>query len=214
MITTRSYFTGNLQIANAEDTAPNSNLLGNASMLQDFINIYERELLILLFGHQMYADFKAQFDINLTTGEWTIKAGADQKWKDLLNGHSYTHGGVEKNWNGLIQNIGGTKISLIANYVYCKFINATEIEHAGVGFTVAKSKNAIRVSGRSKYVTAWNEMVEKLNGKTYSNYENYYSDWYWDNSNVPLNAYLRDNSELFENWKTEKYFEYTNRFGI
>lgn len=206
MITTRSYFWGNIQIANAEDTAPNSNLLGNSSLLQDFINKYERELLVRLFGIEMYTEFSAQFDVDPTTKEWTIKTSADQKWKDLLNGVTYDG----KRWNGLIQDVEGSKTSFIANYVYCKFVEATGIEHAGVGFTVTESKNAIRVSGASLWANAWNEMVVRLQGNC-SLYP--WSDLYSKND-IPLFAYLNDKSDDFPDWQQPAYFEFKNRFGL
>ena len=205
MITTRSYFVGKIQIANAEDSAPNSNLLGNASMLQDFINIYERELLIKLFGHQMYADFVTQFDIDPTTQDWTIKADADQKWKDLLNGVVYDDNGTSKNWKGLIQEVGVTKTSFIANYVYCFFLEETELPHSGVGFVVPESKNAKRVSARSHIVRAWNEMVLDVQGVSCE-------PWDYDNSNVPLSVYLKDNP--FDDYEEPEVFEFKNRFGV
>lgn len=206
MIVTRSYFVGRLQIANAEDSAPNSNLLGNASMLQDFINIYERELLSKLFGFQMYAEFSEQFDIDPDTQDWTIKADADQKWKDLLKGATYQMDGIEKRWKGLIQVIGGTETSFIANYIYCNFLTETELPHSGVGFVVPKSKNAIRVSAASHIARAWNDMVMDIQGDG-CRWEDYP-----EKTNVPLTVYLKDNP--FGDQPKIPVFEFQNRWGL
>lgn len=205
MIVTRSYFVGRLQIANAEDSAPNSNLLGNASMLQDFINIYERELLLHLFGFQMYAEFSSQFDIDPVSQDWNLKAGADQKWKDLLNGSIYSSNGAEKNWKGLIQKIGNTKTSFIANYIYCNFLAETELPHSGVGFVVPKPKNAVRVSAASHIARAWNEMVLRIQGNCGPEQE-------YSSIDVPLSVYLKDNP--IEGQITVPDFRFVNRFGI
>lgn len=207
MITTRSYFWGDLQIANAEDHAPNSNLLGNKTALQKYINIYERELLSKLFGATMYAEFSEQFDVNPVTLEWTIKASADQKWKDLLNGSTYDG----KTWNGLIQGVEGAKTSFIANYIYCKFIEGTQNEHTGVGFTITQSKNAMRVSGRVNWANAWNGFVEKVGID--------WHDYYWRNNyslnDIALNTYLNDKATDFPDWNNTHWkFELKNRFGL
>ena len=52
MIITPSYFTGPIAIANGQDVAPNSELLGNGVKLQDFIDRYEREALISVLGYR------------------------------------------------------------------------------------------------------------------------------------------------------------------
>lgn len=45
MITSRSHFKINIAIPNANDTAPNSNLIGNGTELDLFIDKYERDVL-------------------------------------------------------------------------------------------------------------------------------------------------------------------------
>ena len=223
MITTRSYFKGEIQISNAEDKAPNSNLLGNGLSLDQFIARYERDVLTRLFGFDLYKLFSDQFDVSLSNGLWTLKTGADAKWDELLNGKEYTLGGVNVKWQGLVFKDGtvnnGIDQSLISYYVYSKFIEATEFTHSGVGMQSELSKNSNRVNARSKVADAFNSFYNLAIGQEnyYNNY--HYYDSYYNNSGYrSLYQYLSDmNSEdalNYPNWCPTTRFELQNRYGL
>jgi hypothetical protein len=207
MITSSSYYKGKIAIANAQDTAPNSNLLGNRASLNESIEKYERDVLVKLFGYDLFKLFKAEFDIDATTGVWTIKTGTAQKWKDLLTGKEYTLNGVNVTWKGLIFSEGGAnnKVdqSLLANYVYAKWIEDNEVNHSGVGFINEIPKGAIQVSNRSKWANALNEfykLVVKGSNGVRSLYQ-FLGD---------MNAL---DSTTYPNWVGED-FKLVNRYGL
>lgn len=160
MITKRSYFKGDIQIANATDTAPSSNLIGNAKELNYFIARYEREVLVKLLGLKLYNEFKTQFDVGIDE-QWTLKTTADQKWKDLLNGSEYTYNGNDYSWKGLIYSDMNAEpdTSIMAYYIYSKFIEVDELRHSGVGFAKDQAQNSEIQLGRSKWAYAYNEFV-------------------------------------------------------
>lgn len=207
MITSLSYYNGLIAIANAEDTAPNSNLLGNNASLLKAMQKYERDVLVRVFGYDLFKLFEAEFDIDATSGAWTIKGAAATKWKDLLNGKEYTLNSVNVIWKGLIFSEGGTATlanqSLLANYVYAKWIEENEFSHSGVGFLKETPKGAIQASGRSKWASAMNEfysLTVEGNGGIRSLYQ-FIGD---------MNA-LDDTT--YPNWIGED-FELVNRYGL
>lgn len=149
MITSRSDFKGDIQIANADDVAPMSNLIGNAQYLDDAIQKYEREVLIKLLGLELYNEFKSQFD--QTVNPWQLLPDVDAKWKNLLNGTEYLHFGHWNEFQGLKK--------IIPYYIYAKFIEEDELRHTGVGFAKDEANNARMQLGRSKWAYAYNTFV-------------------------------------------------------
>lgn len=196
MITKRTYFKGDIQIANATDTAPSSNLIGNAKELDYFIARYDREALVHLLGLELYNEFKLQFDVGI--GGWTLKPTADPKWKDLLNGSTYTYNGKPQYWSGLIYSDtdGVPDTSIMAYYIYSKFIEADELRHTGVGFAKDQAQNANVQLGRSKWAFAYNEFVKMSHDLRY---------FITVSNRMTPNTYIGYRS---------KCFEYVNRFGL
>lgn len=234
-IITRSYFEkGETKIANAADLAPNSDLLGNGVSLEQFIARYERDILTRLLGYDLYSQFKEQFDIDPATGVWTIKGAAADKWKRLLNGYEYTKDGVKVNWQGLIFADGGTddsvKQSLIAYYVYTKFIEATAFQNTGVGMSAASSKNSKRVDANADVALAFNDFYALAIGPNYNlpynnfnngslyQYEGYFSGLLQGNGYKSLYDFISDmNAEdptTFTNWIPNINFKLANRLGL
>lgn len=221
MIITRPYFKGEIAIANANDKAPNSNLLGNGLSLDQFIARYERAILNQLLGYDLYKMFSDEFDI-AASGAWTLKGTAATKWSELLNGKEYTDGGVNVKWQGLVFKDGttndGIDQSLIAYYVYSKFIEATEFIHSGVGMQAEASKNSTRVNARSKIVNAYNEFymlaIGEVDGYCFDGYNSYLcGDGY-----KSLYDFIRDMNALddttYPNWNPTTTFKLENRYGL
>ena len=222
MITTRLYFKGEIAIANAADKAPNSNLLGNGLSLDQFIARYERDVLTRVLGYDLYKLFSDQFD-KPQSGKWTLKTGADAKWGELLNGKEYTLSGVNVKWQGLVFKDGtinnGIDQSLIAYYVFAKFIEATEFTHSGVGMQSELSKNSLRADARSKVAMAFNSFYELAIGigHYYNDYQ--YFDSQFNNSGYrSLYDFLSDMNDLdnttYPNWCPTTNFQLENRYGL
>lgn len=223
MITTRSYFKGEIAIANAADKAPNSNLLGNGLSLDQFIARYERDVLTRVLGYDLYKLFSDQFDVSASTGLWTLKTGADAKWGELLTGKQYTLSGVEVKWQGLIFKDGtinnGIDQSLIAYYVFSKFIEATEFSHSGVGMQAELSKNSIRADARSKVANAFNSFYDLAIGDGHYYNDVYYFDTHYNNSGYrSLYDFIGDmnalDSATYPNWCPTTSFKLENRYGL
>jgi hypothetical protein len=114
-----------------------------------FIDIYEDQFLHKALGYGLFKAFKAGLQ------ETTV----EQKWKDLNEGAEFTYNSRLSKWNGFVTE---SKLSPIANYIFCEFMEDKIAENTPAGIVVPKTENSYREDGRQKIVMAWNEMVEYL----------------------------------------------------
>lgn len=212
MITTRAYFALNSELPFVSDDVPNASLVGNKSEADSTIQRYEKEILQHTFGYSLYKAFMAQFDYDENTNLHTIKGGADQKWKDLLNGKEYTKRGVDVVWQGIIFEDEDVKRSFITNYCYCKFLEKDTSKHLGVGLSVPDAKGAKRANPAYKYTDAYNDFVDMVVGKFCQN-----SSYEIGSGVRSLYEFINDMNELdattYPNW-SPKAFSKVNIFSI
>jgi uncharacterized protein YciU (UPF0263 family) len=141
-----TYFVGEISL-------PGSALSGDYADILPYIAKYEREALIELLGYTLYKELKAEIDADpqvFTT-----------KWSRLVNGHEYeieylgdTH--LVK-WNGLVND---DKISLLAYYIYFKYVQFHVTHTSGFGELIQAAENAAKVSPGQKMVNAWNRFID------------------------------------------------------
>ena len=160
MITSLSYFKGLTNISNAEDTAPNSNLLGNVSEAQLFLEEYERDVLTKSLGYSLYKDLKSNLETLSGATVETVKSSAAQKYKDLMSGKEYTIDGVLVHWRGLLFTEGALKRSLITYYTFFYFLESDLSRHSGIGLQTEKGKNSKKADPRPKALRAWSKFYE------------------------------------------------------
>lgn len=151
-----SYFFGDIQIGQLSEQSVQDTL-------NLFISQYEPKILERLLGYATYKQL----------------TGLDQKWTDLKTGVEYTdeNGRLQK-WNGLYN--ATTKVSLIAYYVYCQYMENQLTATGGAGEGKVQMQNSIAVSAGRKIQKAWNLMVKQnrqlycfLNAK-----KDVYPEWY------------------------------------
>lgn len=218
MITKHSHFKGDIHIPNVEDTAPNSNLLGNATSLDLFIDECESDVLTQCLGYSLYDEFINQFN---ESGE--LKEEAPEKWNDLLNGKEYQVDGKNVKFRGLTFKQGNLDRSLIAYYVFYQFLENDESSYTGTGIKKEKSKNSENASAAPKAIKAWRKfykltvgdfdnpkIIEKSNGTGI--------DWLGGNSGVKsLYQFIQDMNNIdpstYPNWSPYP-FENINTLGI
>lgn len=156
MIIDSSYFLNKMVcIPNAvEQPSIGGNTPSAVSSLNAEIAYKEQELLISILGHVQYLELASQFV--QVAGVWNWVASPLQKWVDFVDG--------KDDWMGLRYTIAGNKISLIANYVYCYYLEQDYSTYATTGVVIPDSSNSTHVNPTHKIVTAWNDFVKKLNG--------------------------------------------------
>lgn len=159
-----SYFTGEIHIPQA--TTGETLTLVNAAITQ-----YEKEILKMLLGDKLYwlliADCTGEGGIPVTQIYIDLVNG---KEFDLeYNGHTYT-----LKWEGLKNS---HKISLIAYYVFYKYVERDVTRLYGTGISSAKPASDAweRVSPVNKLCAAWESMRE-LYGIIPPAYKKYYKE--------------------------------------
>jgi hypothetical protein len=201
-IISSSYFKGGIHIPNSQDTAPNSNLLGNGKKLELFIEEYELDILIKCLGFTLYDEFSKQLDSSKPKG---LKDNAPSKWEDLLNGKEYDLYGKKVVWRGLIFKNKDLNRSLIAYYVFCEYLNNDLQSYRGTGVQKENSKNSKSVSADPLYVASFRQFF-KLTEFSHKN-----------NGLRSLYDFIQDMNAIspgtYPDWQPERFYN-INQFGI
>jgi hypothetical protein len=191
----RSYFVDELLIANSQDLAPNSNLLGNTKVLNSLIDKYERLALIETLGYDLYSELQTNLELFEGAEYQTVKESADQKWKDLVNGCDIEIDDFKYRFDGL-----KPRGTFLADYIYCKFMLNDAKNHTGVGMVSSESNNATKVNSTQKIVEVWNGMVDKIMDNP-------------SQSILSLYFYLNYKTYDFPKWKPSQ-IDYINQIGL
>jgi len=186
---TSAYFIGEISL-------PGSALTGDLADIAPYIIKYEREALIKLLGYTLYKELKAEIDAESYT----------EKWNRLVNGHEYeiTYMGETHlvKWNGLINS---ELVSLLAYYIYYKYVSFHVTQTSGIGEFISQAENSVKVSPSQKMVNAWNRFVDLRGNPS-------------DASILPtcynfLNKFEDDETNGYDKWLFT-LIPYTNTFGI
>jgi len=220
MIIDKSYFKGNLRIPNVQtDLAPLGDRTGNQVDLDEYVLLYEKELMIYALGYEAYKSFIASFD-----GNGDVLPGADQRWKDLIDGKEYTNAqGTLVKWEGLRYQLGAFKYSLIADYVFSKFLNDHSRTFSGTGMVKEGATGATVESSIPRVAESWDTFIDKYQGTSeVSDYPKLVQkagligiDWSnsHDDINITLFRFLSDNESEYTDVKFS-HFGRINSFGI
>jgi len=172
-----------------ELSVPNliSSQSGNSAELAYYGDEKPRLLLQMSLGNVLFS----QLDSQVTAG--VLNVGADQKWKDLVNGVTYDG----KVWKGLNYTEGSFKVSLLAYYTYWFWVNDSYSSNFQI-----QAKNADNINPTSTMVDVWNKFLEMYQGVNnyclprVSNFNGTTFVDYFGNQNsnyVSLLQFLKDN---------------------
>lgn len=200
-------------------TVPTSNSLdvvANDNTLSQFIDRYARLLLQNALGNTLFLELDAEIVNGI------LKEDAPQKFKDLVNGKTYTDNGKTKIWKGLLFTEGTFKGSVLAHYVYYHWYLFQMSQMSGIGEVKGNSVNSTRVNETSKLVEVWNEFIEMYEGVSeltglYSEnngvpFYDYYSAN--NNQNVSLLQFLIDNDETYPDAQLKSEQGLINHLGL
>ena len=142
MIVDISYFRGALSIPNIGKDEESFNT--------NYIERYEKEILIKLLGYDLYKRF--------TDG--LLAAPTAIEWLQLRDGHTYDviqpdETVLKVRWNGLA-NI--EKDSLIAYYIYNNYVRNNYQQLTGLGVTAQTPENAVTLSPNEKLIWSNNSL--------------------------------------------------------
>jgi hypothetical protein len=159
-----TYFVGEINIPNAGTGGPVD------SLVLRLIGDYESKFLRLALGEALYDSFMSGLELQAdgTYNKADKGVAVDtvaQKWKDLLNGASYTDSnGQKRKWKGFVRLLDGSPAleSPIAHYIYFYFMKTSATQTTSMGEAQANAENAQMVSPRFKMTAAWNRMHEEV----------------------------------------------------
>lgn len=215
-----TYFTGDLFIPNIGKNK--SSVVSSNTDFQYYIDQFEREILIKALGVRLYNEFISNIDTDPQSPNYgNVDPSADQQWKDLLNGSTYS----DKVWRGLRYEVGTRKLSLMAYYVFYKYLEEKHIQRTTLGVVKADAENANVVNPSFVMEKAWRAMYEWY-GKGYRcccDYDYFFGLYYYDDcccddkdykrEFVDLYTFLNDNRSLYPNWVFTT-IKNKNRFGL
>lgn len=115
----------------------------NLENIQNWIDKFEKEILIKTLGYQLYNEF--------ITG--LAEEEPLQKWLDLRDGKIFEINGIKYKWNGLLND---DKISMLSYYVFSEYINNLSQTIGTNGVYKILSENADGISPSNLIVQSWN----------------------------------------------------------
>ena len=232
MITKNSYFKGELYIPEAKPSISDE-VGGEKDAFNFMVEKFEEDCLVKCLGISLFKEFVENIDTEETT---LIKAGSDEKWDKLMNGHDYQLNNKDYFWKGirfktpLISNEYNR--SFLANYIYFFYNSNKHTMTSSTGEKELVTENANNVTPTVKVVKAWNEFVKLVQGKYqhhaygygYLGYNNHVVnnhgmlgvDHYSGEEYKTLYEYIRDmnkSSVVYDNFKP-KTWETMNVFNI
>lgn len=166
-------------------------------------------------------DEVVEFESYLVDGIFpTVTTDIPQKWIDLVNGSTYESNGVDLVWDGLIQEMGTSKNSLLADFVYHSWLETQASYMTGVGDAKGNPKGASNVNPTQRIVTVWNEFVYEYQRNILSSCSDPdYGFFRFADCDIRLNPkvsliqFISDNPLNYT--KTDSYlFEVKNQLGI
>lgn len=200
MLINKTYFNGDISIPNMQEVDYDN---GN---IDDFIDNESRLLLESIFGFDLFSELVTYLD-----ADGNLEPSAPDKWQNLVYGVHYEVGNTKRKFSGLLLNPESTiPKSLIADYVFYRWLKQNTSQSTGVGEVALEAKNAINVNPTQKLVTVWNRFYRQIGteyfGIDHHNHPHfcgivngtYFIDWYgYRNYYVSLFDYLKDHKEDF-----------------
>jgi len=153
MIIDTSYFVGEIHLSQVGSSA--SAKVNNNTLAQHFIDENEVEIMDYALGKKHSKELFDQLQI-----DGSIKETADAKWTSLVEGETYMSGDVEYYWRGLKEKVGKLNRSLIAYYVYYKYMTNGLTQRSTMGVIKADAENAKPASAIPTVTNAWRKMFE------------------------------------------------------
>ena len=212
-ITDATYYEKGINfIPNSKDISPSDSPSQNTGLLY-FIDLYERELMLNALGITLYTDLQTALkDLEKSEG----------KWQDLVKGKTYELNSKTYRWEGLR---GYNKNSLVASYIFCKWLRNDESVYTTTGIAQNVARNATNFSFTPKYIASWNQFFKRYQAQAqnapkiiYNHFGAVGLDYYQhNNSEVSLYQYLTDQNEIkatsFPDFEF-KFYKPQNSFGI
>ncbi len=207
------YLRGNKFIPNNNNkNAEIAGVPNSGNEIDYFRGKIERLFIISLLGVEGANELKTALD---------DLVNADQKWIDLIEGVNYTVDGVVYRFDGLR---GNDKESLVAYYVFCKYMENDESTYSTTGVVKSNASNSDSLKPSRKYLDCWYQFLNMYQDKTSANepivFErngvigvDYYGNRKRKGGIVTLETFLNDHAEDYPDFFIERH-ETKNSWGL
>lgn len=149
-----TYFIRELLIPNESEIDVSS----TANPFSNWIDTESRLMLKNALGFVLFADFDTNIDVN------GMYVPGVTKWDNLVNGVTYTFKGDTYRFEGLILTEGTVKRSMLAYYVYAKWLPYFMSQLTGMGEQHGSTVNSIISDAGPRQSKAWNNFTSLYNG--------------------------------------------------
>ena len=217
LINISDYFVGELHVPQVGEGS--SSKINNNDEFQRFLDEYEVDIMDLALGKQTSNELFS--NVHSQTG--MIINGADPKWAKLIEGDTYESKGRQLFWQGIRNRTGSVSRSMIAYYVYYKYMTDNIIQKSTLGMVRGQAENSITASTIPTLTRAWRKLYKWYGDCNYNySHGSHYryrglsvSDYFGDNNTneVSLYRYMSDHRDEFPNWSFTP-IENKNQFQI
>jgi len=175
------------------------------SELDYSIDEYERDLLVGFLGYALYKELDTALD---------DLPNADVKWQNLVEGVEYVKDSITYRFDGLR---GFNRDSLVAYYVFCKYMENDESYYSTTGTIKSDASGANSFNPTAKYLDAWYIFLEKYQNEVGLDEHRYITDGYGNvvgidyynqqttKTIVTLETYMKDHEADFEGYQFTRY---------
>lgn len=111
---------------------------------QNYLGVKEEEILLKLFGYELWDEFKAAI----------IAGSPSQKWVDLRDGDTYTYGGETYKYYGLND--------LLVPVIYSWWLKDNFDKHTNIGVGLNQKTDFTLISPAKRIARAFNKFSEKV----------------------------------------------------
>jgi hypothetical protein len=155
-----------------------------------YIERYEKEILIKLFGYEIYKLIAAY--------DPASPGDTEQRIRDIIEGKEFTVSNYTYKWNGLVNT---SKVSIIAYYVYYYIIRDQVSNSSTTGQVENQKENGVVVSPKFKMSNAWDKMQrligECFRGEYYADVNYFFDEEYYNS----LYFFMSDNYNTYPEWR-------------
>lgn len=184
MIITTSYYTGEIALPNLDKAGKNATIVADTEF-------YEKEILMDLFGYQLYSDYI----------EGIAAESPEQKWLDIRDGEEFSFEfrgkTITRKWIGLINS---ELKSLLAYYAYANIVNRSTQHVTELGVVEPNVENSRIAANSMKVLRAWSRFMEQY-GEVPNGFNPYYDSHYVHYDDSPsIYNFLVANSDDYDDW--------------
>jgi len=184
------------------DDAPNSDIIGNEPVLQGFIDEYAENCLVQTLGWELWSLLKAELDTN---GD--LDVGADQIWKDLVEG--------KDNYKGMLK-------GMLVGYVYFYWLQNDIVDYSTGGTHRLTPDSAVNTRPDSKMVLQYQKFYTQAIGSYNTGPKIVYKPFgvgviYGSQSGsnyISMYEFLRENDSVYPTWSPNLEIENINVYDI